>query len=66
MIIALTILVIIIALYAVLLETRIKKLEADVKTLFEVNNLISHMVDVLHDQLGIIAEVTGVKQKEGQ
>ena len=63
MIIALVILVVIIALYAVLLETRIKKLEADVKTLFEVNNLMSHMLDVLHDQIGLVAEKVGIKEK---
>ena len=63
MIVALTILVIIIALYAVLLETRIKELEADVKTLFEVNNLMSHMLDVLHDQIGLVAEKDGRKEK---
>lgn len=62
MIIALTILVIIIALYAVLLETRIKKLEADVKTLFEINGLTTHMMDVLHDQIGIVAEKVGIKE----
>ena len=41
----------------------IKKLEADVKTLFEVNNLISHMIDVLHDQIGRVAEKVGIKEK---
>lgn len=62
MIIVLTILVAIIAVYAMILETRIKALEADVKTLFEVNNLISHMLDVLHDQIGIVAEKAGIKE----
>lgn len=62
MIIVLTILVAVIAIYAMILETRIKALEADVKTLFEVNNLTAHMLDVLHDQIGIVAEKVGIKE----
>jgi hypothetical protein len=63
MIIVLTILVAIIAIYAMILEARIKALEADVKTLFEINSLTTHMMDVLHDQIGIVAEKVGIKEK---
>lgn len=63
MIIALVILVVIIALYAVLLEIRIKNLEADVKTFFEINKLMLHMQDVLHDQIGLVAEKVDIKEK---
>lgn len=64
MIIVLTILVAVIAVYAMILEARIKALEADVKTLFEINGLTTHMMDVLHDQIGIVAEKVGIKKNE--
>lgn len=63
MIIALTILVTLLAIYAMLLEARIKALEADMKSLFEINSLTTHMMDVLHDQIGIVAEKVGIKKK---
>lgn len=63
MIIVLTILVAVVAVYAMILEKRIKILEADIKTLFEINSLTTHMMDVLHDQIGIVAEKVGIKEK---
>jgi len=63
MIIVLTILVAVIAIYAMILEARIKALEADVKTLFEVNNLTAHMMDVLHEQIRLVTEQVGIKEK---
>ena len=62
MIIALTLLVVILVVYVIFLEKRIKTLEADVKALFEINSLTTHIMDVLHDQIGIVAEKVGIKE----
>lgn len=63
MIIALAMLIVITALYAVLLEIRIKKLETELKRQIKINGIFDRMIDILYDEIGVLAEVTGIKEK---
>ena len=63
MIIALAMLIVIIALYVVLLELRIKKLETELKRQIRINSIFDHMFDIQHEQVDLLAEVIGIKEK---
>lgn len=64
MIIVLAMLIVIIALYVVLLEIRIKKIESDLKTQFKINSIFEHMLDIQHEQVDLLADVVGIGGKK--